>query len=136
MKDHASNMAAFKRILPKVLKLLLSCYDGDCFKCANNSAVCHGGVANHWWSRSMFLSSNRIHNLSMNENDKVLLLEILKCVASVEQLKLYTDTQKCEAVICALSVSLPKNVNFSATMEGRGTSAIHRVDNDPGTSTI
>ena len=42
----------------------------------------------------MFLSSNRIHNLNMN--DKVLLLEILKMklsVASVEQMELYTDTQ-------------------------------------------
>lgn len=87
----------------------------------------------------MFLSSNRIHNLNMNDNDKVLLLEILKMklsVASVEQMKLYTDTQKCEAVNRALSVSLPKNVHFSATMEGRVSSAIHRVNNDPGTSTI
>ena len=45
----------------------------------------------------MFLSSNRIHNLNMNDNDKVLLLEILKMklnVESVEQMELYTDTQK------------------------------------------
>ena len=45
----------------------------------------------------MFLSSNRIHNLNMNDNDKVLLLEILKIklsVESVEQMELYTDTQK------------------------------------------
>ena len=45
----------------------------------------------------MFLSSNRIHNLDMNDNDKVLLLEILKMklnVESVEQMELYTDTQK------------------------------------------
>ena len=32
MKDHAGNMAAFKRILPKVLESTLSCYDGDCSK--------------------------------------------------------------------------------------------------------
>ena len=57
-------------------------------------------------------------------------------VAAVEQMKLYTDTQKCEAVNRALSVSLPKNVNFSATMEGRASSAIHRINNDPGTSSI
>ena len=45
----------------------------------------------------MFLSSNRIHNLNMNDNDKVLLLEILKMklsVESVQQMELYTDTQK------------------------------------------
>ena len=37
-------------------------------------------------------------------------------------MKFYTDTQKCEAVNRVLSVSLPKNVNFSATMKGRGSS--------------
>ena len=59
--------------------------------------MCHGGVTNNWCGRSMFLSSNRIHNLNMNDNDKVLLLEILKMklsVESVEQIELYTDTQK------------------------------------------
>ena len=48
----------------------------------------------------MFLSSNRIHNLNMSDNDKVLLLEILKMklsVASVEQMELYTDTQKMQS---------------------------------------
>ena len=48
MKDHAGNMAAFKRILPKVLESTPSCYDGGCSKCANNSVVCHGGVTNNW----------------------------------------------------------------------------------------
>lgn len=139
MKEHAGNMTALRRILPKVLESTLSCYDGDCSKCPNHSVVCHGGVTNNWWNRSMFLASNRMYNLNMNENDKVLLLEILKMklsVASVEQMKLYTDTQKCEAVNRALSVSLPKNVNFSATMEGRGSSAIHRINNNPGTSAM
>ena len=79
----------------------------------------------------MCLASNRLFNLNMNDNNKQLLLEILKMklsVAAVEQIKLYTDTQKCEAVNRALSVSLPKNVNFSATMEGRASSAIHRIN--------
>ena len=75
----------------------------------------------------------------MDESDKDLLLEILKMklsTASVEQMKLYTDTQKCEAVNRSLSVSLQKNVNFSRNMEGRAYSTIHKLNNDPGTSTI
>ena len=86
----------------------------------------------------MFLASNRLFNLNKNDNDKQLLLEILKMklsVAAFEQMKLYTDTQKCEAVNRALSVSLPK-MTFFATMEGRASSAIHRINNDPGTSSI
>ena len=51
-------------------------------------------------------------------------------------MKLYTDTQKREAVNRSVSVSLPKNVNFSRNMEGRAYSAIHKLNNDPGTSTI
>ena len=49
----------------------------------------------------MFLAFQKFHNLNMNKNDKVLLLEILKLklsVAFVEQMELYTDTQKCEAI--------------------------------------
>ena len=139
MMDFAGDMNSLRRILPKVLESTLACYDGDCSRCSSHSVVCNGGVTNNWWTRSMFLASNRLFNLNMNENDKQLLLEILKMklsVAAVEQMKLYTDTQKCEAVNRALSVSLPKNVNFSATMEGRASSAIHRINNDPGTSSI
>ena len=57
-------MAAIKKLLPKVPESTLSCYDGDGSKCANNSVVCYGGDIYNWWSRSMFLSSNRIHNLT------------------------------------------------------------------------
>ena len=45
----------------------------------------------------MFLAFKKFHNLLINKNDNVLLLEILKLklsVASVEQMKLHTDTQK------------------------------------------
>ena len=63
----------------------------------------------------MFLASNKIHQLNMDESDKDLLLEILKMklsTASVELMKLYTDTQKCEAVNRSLIVSLPKKCDF------------------------
>ena len=48
----------------------------------------------------MFLAFKKFHNLNINKSDKVLLLEILKLklnVASIEQMELYTDIQKCEA---------------------------------------
>ena len=115
MKKHAGDMTALRRCLPKVLESTLLCYSGDCSKCAQNSVICHGGVSNNWWNHSMFLASNKIRHLNMDASDKDLLLEILKMklsTASVEQMKLYTDTQKCEAVNRSLSVSLPKNVNF------------------------
>ena len=57
-------------------------------------------------------------------------------LSAVEQMKLYTDTQTCEASKCLLSVSLPKNVNFSKTMPGRASSTIHMLNNGPDNSTI
>jgi len=75
----------------------------------------------------------------MNESDEHLLQEILKMKLSVEmvdRMKLYTDTQKCEAANRSLSVSLPKNVNYSRNMIGRASSTIHRLNNGPGTSTM
>ena len=91
MKDFAGDMISLRRILPKVLESTLACYDVDYSRCALYSVVCRGGVTNSWWTRSMFLASNKLHNLNMNENDKHLLLEILKMklsVAAVEQMKL------------------------------------------------
>ena len=44
----------------------------------------------------MFFASNKIHHLNIDESDKDFLLEILKMklsTESVEQMKLYTDTQ-------------------------------------------
>ena len=63
----------------------------------------------------MFLSSNRIHNLNVNDNDKVLLLEILKMklsVASVEQMELYTDTQKMRSSYSCSKCFTPKECPF------------------------
>ena len=57
----------------------------------------------------------------MNENGIMLVIELFKMkfsLSAVEQMKLYTDTQTCEASNRSLSVSLPKNINLSRTMPG------------------
>ena len=139
MKEHAGDMNALRTILPRVLKATLLCYSGDCSQCAKHSVVCRGGVTNNWWLRSMFLGCNKITHFNMDDNDKHILCEVLKMKLSVEvveSMKLYTDTQKCEAVNRSLSISLPKNVNFSRNMIGRASSTIHRLNNGPGTSAI
>ena len=139
MKTHAGDMNALRSILPRVLEATLLCYSGDCSRCARHSVVCSGGVSRSWWTRSMHLCKNKISNFNMNDSDKHLLQEILKMKLSVEvveQMKFYTDTQKCEAANRSLSVSLPKNVNFSRNYMGRASSTIHRLNNGPGTSAI
>lgn len=139
MKTHAGDMNSLRHILPRVLEATLMCYTGDCSRCARHSVVCSGGVSNNWWNRSMHLCKNKISSFNMDDSDKHLLHEILKMklsVSVVEQMKLYTDTQKCEAANRSLSVSLPKNVNFSRNYIGRASSTIHRLNNGPGTSAI
>ncbi len=139
MKLHAGDMNNVKKNLPKVLESTLSRYAGDCGMCFRHSVVCSGRITNNWWHRSLFLGTHRITDLNMDENDKVLVMELLKIklsLSAVEQMKLYTDTQKCEATNRSLSVSLPKNVNYPRTMIGRASSTIHRINNGPGTSTI
>ena len=83
------NKIAFIRHLPLVLEPTPSCYHGDCSKCADNSVVRHNGVSDNLRNYFMFLAFKKFHNLNINKNDKVLLLEILKLklnVASVEQM--------------------------------------------------
>lgn len=138
MKLYAGNMPKIKKELPNVLRAMVLCYSGDCSMCRRHSYVCSGGVTTSWWNRSMFLSIHKLTSLCMTENDKHLLQEILKIKlseASAEQMKLGTNTQKCEAVNRSISVSLPKNVNYSRNMEGRLASTVMRLNNGIADST-
>ena len=106
IKDHAGNKNAFMWLSPLVLESTPSCYHGDCSKYALKYVVCHDDVSDNLKNYLMFLAFKKFHYLNINKNDKVLLLEILKLklsVASVEQMELYTDPQKCEAVNGSLS---------------------------------
>ena len=94
---------------------------------------------NNWLARSIFMTSHKISVLNVNPEDACLLLEILKIRLSVEavrKVRFYTNTQKCEAVNRSLSVSLPKNINFSRNVFGRTASTIHRINNGTGKSVI
>ncbi len=139
MQKHAGDLTYLRNCLPKVLEATLLCYNGDCSKCYRNSVVCSGGVSNNWFQRSMFLAGHKITVLHLSDNDNILLLELLKMrlsIEAVEMVRFYTDTQKCEAANRSLSVSLPKNVNFSRNMAGRASSTIHRLNNGLGESAI
>ena len=136
-KKYNGNFEKIKMRLPKVLEATLSCYAGDCSKCRYHSYVCGGGHSNSWWLRSMFLGTHKLFNLNMNENDMLIMQELLKMKLSEEALlsmRFNFDTQKCEAVNRSLSVSCPKNVNFSRTFEGRASATIHCLNNGLATS--
>ena len=70
MKDHAGNLAAFKRILPKVLESTLSCYPN--VRTIRLCAMAVLQITDYIIPCFCHLTG------SMNANDKVLILEILK----------------------------------------------------------
>ena len=87
----------------------------------------------------MYLQQYGIHALDMDEKDKLILKEIVKMklsVSAVESMRLNTNTNKNEAANRGLSVSLPKNVNFSRNGNGRAHAAVHKTNNGVGESTI
>lgn len=132
MKIHAGDLTVIKRHLPHVLEATVGCYSSDCSKCRKYSYVCSGGATNDWWNRSVYLGSYKITSLCPDENDKQLLFDIIKMkisVSAIEEMKLGTSTQKCEAVNRSISVSLPKNNDFSRNVHGRLGSTIHRLNN-------
>lgn len=137
MDDTGGDIRSIKSQLPRVLDATMRCYSGDCSKCRWNSKVCGGGDSTSWWIRSAFLGPHQMTHLNMTENDKNLLPEVIKMRLScdaVHRLRLNTSTQKCEAVNRSISVSLPKNVNYSRNFEARVHSTIHRLNNKLGAS--
>jgi len=138
-KDCCGDVQAIKKRLPKILQATILCYSGDCTKCRLNSIVCGGGHTTDWWTRSMFLGSNNLTVFNMTEQDKTILSELLKIRLSeqtIMQQRFGTDTQKCEAINRSISVSLPKNVNFSRNAMGRLSSTILRNNMGIAESTV
>ena len=132
MKRYAGDMNELRKELPRVLRATVLCYSGDCSQCSRHSYICGGGATNTWWTRSLFLANHKIFSLQMDDNDVRLVQEILKIklsTAAMESMKLGTSTQKCEAVNRSISVSLPKNTNYSRNVHGRLASTIHRLNN-------
>ena len=139
MKEMGGNITKIKKVLPSIMEAILHCYDGDCSGCKKYSYSCNGGESKNWWTRSVYLQQYGIHALDMDEKDKLILKEIVKMklsVSAVESMRLNTNTNKNEAANRGLSVSLPKNVNFSRNGNGRAHAAVHRMNNGVGESTI
>jgi len=84
MEDNIGDVTKLKGQLPQVLDATLRCYSGDCSKCRHYSKVCGGGSSNNWWMRSAYLGPHKKTNLNMTENDKAILLEVLKMILSCD----------------------------------------------------
>lgn len=137
MTKYKKNIESVCKDLPAVLEATVRCYHGDCHQCQQHSVVCDGSDTSNWWIRSTVLSVHNIRGLRMKKTDVILLIELLKMKLSkvaIKSMRRYDSTNKNEAVHRAISVSLPKNVNFSKNMRARLNSSVHTNNNLPGTS--
>ena len=138
-RKYAGNIQVIARKMPKILETTVACYGGDCTGCRRNGIVCGGGKRKNWWARSHYLGSNGIKHLNVQEGDEDIIRALLLLRLGVESLRLTrfnTNTNKNEAINRGLSVSLPKNVNFSRNAPGRMHSAIHRMNHGEGNSLV
>jgi len=128
IEETCGDMQIMKTQLPLTLDATIRCYSGDCSRYRRHSKVCRGGHKANWWLNSKFLGPHYVTQLNMTENNKAILLEILKIKLSLEaaeRIKLNTDTQKCESVNRSFSVTVPKTVNYSRNFGARVGSTIH-----------
>lgn len=125
--------------MPNVVKATVDCYSGDCRGCRYRSFVCSGGKTTSWWHKSTYLNNCGLRQLNTNVADRKLLESLLNLRLGVESLRLTRlnlDTNKNESVNRALSVSLPKNVNYGRNAKARVNSTVHRLNMGAGDSLI
>ena len=139
MRRLHTSMHKIAQEMPSVVSTTIDCYGGDCHGCRYQSIVCGGGKITSWWRRSPYLWNSGMRGLNMTEQDRATLRALLNVRLGVEALrltKLHLDTNKNEAVNRALSVSLPKNVNYSRNVRARVSSTVHRLNYGAGDSLI
>ena len=124
--------------LPDILHTTVECYAGNCSNCNEHSMVCSGNDdALTWWEKSFYLLPANITHLKMTENDKLIMLELLEMrLSEVALRKIQTghSTQSVESFNRSTTASMPKELNYSRTYEGRLHSAAHRSNNTIGES--
>ena len=116
---------------------ILDCYSGHCGEsCKKNSFVCKGTPHKHW--RRDFIPGGALINVQ-NESDRTKLLELISLRlgdAILQQTKYNTTTQKTEAVHKGYRKSDPKGITFSTNFRNRTMSAVSRLNDGVGTSTL
>ena len=128
--------------VPGIIETTLDCYSGDCSKCRRISIVCRGGKTKNWWARSKHLTGQLMgqeRHFNMTEADRKVLREIMLMLLGEATLCLldnFTNTCKNEACNRALSVTLPKSVNYARQAYNRMHSTVHRMNHGPGESCL
>ncbi|CAG2189860.1 unnamed protein product [Mytilus edulis] len=124
------------KCLPGIVRSVVNCYSGNCGDtCRWSITLCNGGKKTSWWYKSINLNSHGLQNGSLipTDRDKLLiesLLEMKLSQSALDQMKFFSNTNKCESVNRTISTYLPKNKNFSRNAIGRASAAVLKVNNN------
>ena len=133
------DVKAITRKLPSCVSAMIQCYEGDHNKCARKHICCRGGKSQNWFFQSYYLKHSGMAKLEFTDHDKAIIRDIIDLKLSVEgvnAMKLRTSTNKNESAHRSVSVSLPKNVNFSRNFQSRVHSTAHRLNLGQGESLL
>ncbi|CAC5420799.1 unnamed protein product [Mytilus coruscus] len=124
------------KCLPGIVRSVVNCYSGNCGDtCRWSITLCNGGKKTSWWYKSINLNSHGLQNGSLipTDRDKILIESLLEMKLSqnaLDQMKFFSNTNKCESVNRTISTYLPKNKNFSRNAIGRASAAVLKVNNN------
>ena len=136
MNVFSADITKVKRAMSYTTHCLVKCYQGDHRDCTKRSFVCKGTKSNNWVSRSTYMPKS-FNCVTCTDSDEE---KLHQCIiyrlsqAMIEKTKKNRNTQKVEAVNRSLRRSLPRNVTYPTSMEGRVHAAVHSVNNRPGSS--
>ena len=126
-EKYNGKISKIKAVMPAVIKAIIMCFKGYCgTSCKQNSLVCSG----NYRQAKNFMPSNV--RLKMTEKDEIQLVQCISIIlapSSLEQTKLLTSTQKCEAVNRSYQAVNPKMITSPRNFAGRIHGQIHKLNN-------
>lgn len=131
---YSGDRKKISQCLPRIVKNVVNCYSGFCGDtCRWSVTLCKGGKTTSWWYKSIGLCSHGLTNGSLkpNEADKMLIAELIEMKLSqtaLDEMKFFSNTNKCETINRTISTYLPKNKTFSRNAVGRTGAAMLKVN--------
>lgn len=139
---HRSTKGSFEDMskkLPGITDAIIDCYRGSCIRCSEHSYLCNEDSP---WVRP-FIDTDpqykgRREFVSPSAEDLTKLRALIGMrlgPAALTKTITNTNQNKCEAANRGVKKAVPSHLTFRRNYEGRVHSAVHSMNNGPGTST-
>ena len=125
-------------VLPNVCEAIIDCYRGDCRLCEAHSYVCRPdkpwrrpflNVNPEYFKLRLFINATREDLIKLRQ-----LVSIRFSRAAVEKTSNNSTQNKCEASNRGIKKATPGSLTFRRNYHARVHSAVHSINNNPGTS--